>query len=117
MYEIFEQLLQKYGVTPYKVGKETGIASSTFTDWKLGRSAPKTDKLQRIADYFNVSLDYLMTGKESEAESTLEAKNNTERELLLLCRSMEDAPQEEKEELIKTFKSTIDIYLRAKGLK
>ncbi len=65
MYEIFLKLLNEKGVTPYKVGKATGIAGSTFTDWKSGRSVPKQEKLQKIADYFGVSLDYLMTGKES----------------------------------------------------
>jgi transcriptional regulator with XRE-family HTH domain len=60
MYEIFEQLLQKNGVTAYKVSKETGIATATLTDWKKGRSTPKQDKLQKIADYFGVTVDYLM---------------------------------------------------------
>ena len=76
MYEIFEQLLQKYGVTPYKLGKETGIAPSTFTDWKNGRSVPKNDKLLKIANYFGVSVDYLMTGKEHEiTETTITTKD------------------------------------------
>lgn len=68
MYEIFLKLLDEKGVTAYKVGKETGIASSTFTDWKTGRSVPKQEKLQKIADYFGVSLDYLMTGKEPNVD-------------------------------------------------
>ncbi len=71
MYEVFEQLLQKYGVTAYKVGKATGIASSTFTDWKNGRSIPKQDKLLKIANFFGVSSDYLMTGKEPEEKESM----------------------------------------------
>lgn len=68
MYEVFELLLNKYGVTPYKVSKETGISTATLSDWKNGRSTPKQDKLKKIADYFGVSLDYLMTGKEESGE-------------------------------------------------
>ena len=64
MYSIFEQLLQKYGVSTYKVSKDTGIAQSVFSAWKNGISTPKQDKIQKIADYFNVSVDYLMTGNE-----------------------------------------------------
>lgn len=64
MYEIFEQLLSKYGVTAYRVAKETGITTATLTNWKQGKYTPKQDKLQKIADYFGVSLEYLMTGKE-----------------------------------------------------
>lgn len=65
MYEIFEKLLEKKGVTAYRVSKETGVGRSTFTDWKLGRSEPKGKKLEKIAEYFGVSVDYLMTGKET----------------------------------------------------
>ena len=70
MYSIFEELLQKYGVSTYKVSKDTGIAQSVFSSWKTGISTPKQDKMQKIADYFNVSLEYLMTGKEKEGGET-----------------------------------------------
>ena len=77
MYEIFTRLLQKYGVTTYKVSKETGISQTTFSNWKSGRSTPKTDALQKIADYFGVTLDYLTTGKEDpeKKETTLTPKD------------------------------------------
>jgi transcriptional regulator with XRE-family HTH domain len=64
MYEIFNQLLEKSGVKAIDVSRATGIPSSTFTDWKKGRSVPKQEKLLKIADYFNVSIDYLMNGEE-----------------------------------------------------
>lgn len=67
-YAIFCSLLEKYNVTPYQVAKVTNIPGSTFTDWKNGRSAPKQDKLKKIADYFGVYLDYLMTGREESKE-------------------------------------------------
>lgn len=79
MYEIFEQLLQKHGLTAYKVSIETGIPQSTLSDWKRGRSTPKQDKMQKIADFFGVPLTYLMTGAEQEKEessSQLTEKDN-----------------------------------------
>ena len=51
MYEIFNDLLAKNGIKVSDVTKATGIASSTFSDWKHNRSVPKSDKLQKIADY------------------------------------------------------------------
>lgn len=36
----------------------TGIGKSTFSDWKSGRSEPKNDKLQKIADCLGVSVNY-----------------------------------------------------------
>lgn len=68
MYEIFEQLLQKYGVSAYKVAKATGVTQSTLSDWKRGRSTPKSENMKKLADYFGVSIDYLMTGKEENEE-------------------------------------------------
>lgn len=77
MYEIFSKLLQRYGVTPYKVSKETGVSQSTLSDWKRGISTPKQDKLQKIADYFGVTIDYLMHGTDApnQKESPLTPKD------------------------------------------
>ena len=59
-YARFEKLLRAKDVTVYQVSKATGIAASTFTDWKNGRSTPKADKLARIAAFFGVGLDELL---------------------------------------------------------
>ena len=77
MYEIYLKLLKEKGVKTADVCRATGIVSSTFSDWKKGKSAPKQDKLMKIANYFNVSLEYLMTGKESDtnAEPALTARD------------------------------------------
>lgn len=66
MYEIFEALLKKKGVKAADVSKATGIYPTVFSEWKKGKSTPKTDKLQKIADYFEVTVRYLMTGEDAE---------------------------------------------------
>ena len=81
MYEIFEQLLQKYDLSAYKVSKETGITQSTLSDWKRGRSTPKTENMKKIADYFGVTVDYLMTGKDNLKEKALELTAKDERDI------------------------------------
>ena len=81
MYEIFEDLLKRYGVSAYRVGKATNIPASTFSDWKKGKSKPKQDKLQKIADYFGVTVDYLMTGKEEIKERAPELTERDERDI------------------------------------
>lgn len=48
------------------VSRETGVSYSTFTDWKTGRYTPKADKMQKIADYFGVTVEYLMTGEKND---------------------------------------------------
>jgi len=66
MYEIFEQLLQRNGVTAYKISQDTGIGQSTLSAWKMGKSNLKADKLQILADYFGVTVDYLMNGDRTQ---------------------------------------------------
>ena len=60
LYEKFAELLVKNNKTAYAVAKETGIAQPIFSDWKNGRSTPKVDKLQKLADYFGVSIQYFL---------------------------------------------------------
>ena len=69
MYEIFEKLCCENGVTPYKVSKATGISRTTFSEWKQGKYELKQDKLKRLAEYFNVSVEYIRTGKDTPKES------------------------------------------------
>lgn len=60
MYKKYEELLSKFNKSSYRVAKETGIAQSVLSDWKTGRSNPKLDKLQKIADYFGVPVTYFL---------------------------------------------------------
>lgn len=57
-YKKFEELLESKNLTPYKIHKMTGIATSTLSDWKNGKSTPKTDKLAKIADVLDVPITY-----------------------------------------------------------
>lgn len=101
MYEIFSKLLQEKGVSAYKVSKETGIPQATLSDWKRGVSTPKSDKLQKIADYFGVTLDYLMGNESADGyyinEETAKAAQEIfeNRELRLLFDTARDSDPED----------------------
>lgn len=57
MYAKYVELRDKAGVRDADVAKATGIYPSVFTDWKNGKSNPKLDKLMKIAEFFNVSIE------------------------------------------------------------
>lgn len=61
MYDKVAELMKKNGLRISDVARATGVPYSTFTDWKAGRYVPKYDKLQKIADFFGVSVDYLLS--------------------------------------------------------
>ena len=69
MYSVFLELLKERNLKPSDVSRITGISGATLSDWKSGRSVPKADKLKMIADFFEVPLEYLMTGVQPAAAS------------------------------------------------
>ena len=97
MYDIFEQLLQSRGVTAYQVAKATGIAQSTLSDWKRGRSVPKMDKMQKIADYFGVSVDYLLGNEEKPTGPTADSDGLTPKDRRDIARDLEKLMDELEE--------------------
>lgn len=68
MYEIYCRLRDAKGMKDADVAKATGVTKSTFSDWKNGRSKPKDEKLQKIADLFGVTTEYIRTGETKETE-------------------------------------------------
>ena len=73
MYEIYQKLRDERGLKDSDVAREASVSKSTFSEWKVGRSKPGIKKLQKIADFFGVTVDYIMTGKEDEQKE----KDNT----------------------------------------
>jgi transcriptional regulator with XRE-family HTH domain len=63
----FFNLCEKNGKRPLNIVRELGIASGSITRWKNG-SIPSGLSLQKIADYFDVSVDYLLGKEEKPAE-------------------------------------------------
>ncbi|WP_143322527.1 helix-turn-helix transcriptional regulator [Clostridium sp. HBUAS56010] len=66
MYEVFEALLAKHGITIYKFCKDTGVSQSTIYTWKKKRYLVGPEIGGKICDYFGISMDCLMTGKEPD---------------------------------------------------
>lgn len=71
MYEYYAKIRDSKGLKDLDVSKGTGIAPGTLSDWKSGRIKHlKAEKLRLIADFFDVSVDYLLTGHHPEQTST-----------------------------------------------
>lgn len=68
-----------------------GLKSVAFSEWKSGKSKSYRKYLIEIADFFNVSLDYLVYGKEPQA-TTNELTQN-ENELLEIFKNFDKREQ------------------------
>lgn len=97
MYEIFEQLLQKFGVTAYQVSKATGISQSTLSSWKARRNLIGGEHAKKIADYFGVKVEYLMYGKTDEENVKIVDEDNNiivlDDDALALIDSLRERPE------------------------
>jgi len=59
-YEKYANLRDAKGLNDYQVALKTGTLQPTFSNWKAGRSAPKTEKLYRIAQVLGVAIEDLL---------------------------------------------------------
>ena len=58
--EIFVQYIADQNITAYRVAKETCISQGLMNEYKSGKKLPTLQNLLKIADYLNVSIDYLV---------------------------------------------------------
>lgn len=90
-WENFLELCKQNGTSPNGVCAKLGLSTATSTHWKNG-SIPKGDALLKIADYFSVSVDFLLgRTKEKEISNGL---SDYELRLLNIYRSLSTQGQE-----------------------
>ncbi|MFT9055732.1 MAG: helix-turn-helix domain-containing protein [Ethanoligenens sp.] len=58
-------LMESRSMTAAQLTREAGLTAGLISQWKKGAQKPSSKSLQKIADYFHVSVDYLLTGKEA----------------------------------------------------
>ena len=69
-YDVYLSLCKRSNKKPSVVAAELGINKSNVSNWKNNGYTPRGEALQKIADYFGVTADYLLTGEESEKAPT-----------------------------------------------
>ncbi len=116
MYEIYEQLCRERGLSTADVCRATGISHTTIANWKKRRNLITGKNAKIIADFFGVSVDYLMTGEtrdsyyedERAAEMAEALKNNAELRILF------DAAKDASPEDLKTVHDML-LLLKKRG--
>ena len=68
-YDVFTYLCERKGVSPNKALTDCGISRTSTAKWREG-AIPRGVTLQKLADYFGVTTDYLLTGEETKKAPT-----------------------------------------------
>ena len=58
-----DALVKQKGVNFYAISRELGFSRAIFSDWKSGKSMPKTDKLMKIAKLLETTIEYILEGR------------------------------------------------------
>lgn len=66
-YDLFCQLCEKKGVSVTRATVEMGLSRTIGSKWKRTGATPNGETLNKIADYFGVTTDYLLTGEKEKA--------------------------------------------------
>ena len=98
MKQRIKELCKQNKVSVNKLEKELGFATGYIS--KLDKSTPNTAKIKKISEYFNVSVDYLMTGKEPEISDDMVLE---EIELIDMYRKLKDDEKQSVINLMKLF--------------
>lgn len=77
--ERIKELCKINGVSMNKVESDLNFGKGYIS--KLGKSTPNASKIRQIADYFDVTVDYLISGKESSQEIEVKLTRKDEKDI------------------------------------
>lgn len=90
-YDTFLQLCNLRNIAPTAAAVEIGFQKSVVTRWKNGMT-PRDANLRKIADYFNVSVDYLLGNENTTEEQTSPATMTEDEELQYVLEQYKNRP-------------------------
>lgn len=104
LFDRIKQLARNRGVSLKKVATDLGFGENTIYKWKT--QSPKAEYLEKVADYFDVTVDYLL-GRNDEADMV---HNMTVDEALGTVMSFDGKPVTDHDK--KVMKDLLESYLR-----
>lgn len=97
-YDIVNNLCKERKTTITRMAEEIGLSNAAPTSWRKG-SVPKLSTLEKIAEYFDVSVDYLR-GVETKKAPTPKG----ERDYLAIMNAFDKADESTREAILLLLK-------------
>lgn len=111
-YDVFTSLCEKKDVTPNRALTDCGISRTSPAKWREG-ATPRGVTLQKLADYFGVTTDYLLTGAETKKAPTSEGEREvTDRQIKAAFFHGADMTEEEMDAAWEDVMDLRDIVIR-----
>lgn len=114
MYEIYARLRDERGLNDYRVSKAVGISAASLSEWKRGKNKPKTDKLQKLANFFGVSIEYLMGAQAERIKSRIDSAAPPIKEYFVKTKEMELLIEEAEQHSPESLKLIVEMMKKMK---
>ena len=101
VYDRVRHLCEKHNVSISRVENSVGFGNSTISKWES--SSPSVEKLRKVADYFDVSVDYLMGRSDDETPVSYLLSND--KDIIQLCRAREKMPQRDRDQMMRMIRA------------
>lgn len=106
IYDRIKELCKQNNISVLKMETDLDFTSGTVSKWN--KHKPSYDRICKVADYFNVSVEYILGEEQKESPSLLEGANENTldffKELEKMGLFSEDMSKEEQEYLIDIIK-------------
>lgn len=99
-WERFYNLCLEHNTKPNPLGAKLGLSSATISGWKKG-SYPNALYLEKIADYFNCSIDYLLGKTDIKKGPTAQVEQLVSGELQKLIDASSSLSDEEAQKVLE----------------
>lgn len=68
---VLRELLEKERISITKLAKETDVPIQTIHGWLVGKNPSNANHLRKVAQFFKVTIHYLLFGEDDPFEKTL----------------------------------------------
>ena len=72
-FERVEKLRKEAKISQGKLERELGFSNGSISKWK--NSTPTYERLQKVANFFNMSIEYLASGEEEKKDAELNSRD------------------------------------------
>ena len=68
-----DELINEFSISRAQLEREAGLVAGTIRNWN--RSTPSIDKIKKVADYFDVSIDYLVGNTNARKGGSIDSED------------------------------------------
>lgn len=100
------RLMNEAGKTRRDVCKDLGFSYSTFTEWVNGKKYPRIDKIEMLANYFNVEKSDLIEEKKKPATDDGNELSKRKKDFIERVTAMSDSELDRLDQILRLVEGT-----------